>query len=217
MIEQRLHVLPGLPGDETDRTVCHRRESLVHIPHPSLGRHLAGQQVPFVNNENTRFVLVRDVVSELLIHLAHLLLGIEKHQHDICAPNATLCPVHSVPIDVRLDAFVSSQARCVHRHEFMTVQVEHHIDAISRRARHLTDNHTFGLNQRIHKRALADVSFSDDRQFHHRRFDFGGHRIQLRNALHDQIEQFIFVSILVHAHAQQPTSAKLMKLIGVCI
>ena len=99
----------------------------------------------------------------------------------------------------------------------MAVQVEHHIDTIPRRARHLTYDHAFGLNQRVDKGALADVSFSDDRQFHHRRFDFGGHRIQLRNALHDQIEQFIFVSILVDADAQQPTSAKLMKLIGVCV
>ena len=107
MIEQRFDVFACLSGNESDGAVSHRRKGFANVSHPAFGRHLAGQLIPFVDNENAWFEVVGNVMSELLIDLAHLLLAVEKHQHHVRSANAALGSVHPVPIDIRLDALVA--------------------------------------------------------------------------------------------------------------
>ena len=60
------------------------------------------------------------------------------------------------------------QARRVDRHERLAVQLEPHVDAVARGARHFADDHPLGLGQRVDERALAHVAAADDRHLHHR-------------------------------------------------
>ena len=215
VVQKCFYILAGLAGNESDRAVCHGRKRLVHVANPAFGRHLAGEQVPFVHDEDTRLVLVSDVMSKLLVNLAHLLFRVEEHQDDVGSANAALGSVHSVPIDIGFNAFVSAQAWRIHGHELMTVQVKHDVYAIAGGSRHLANDHSLGFNERVHECALSDIAFSDNRKLHHWRFDFGRHGIQLRDALHDQVKQFVFVSILMNANPDQPSSTELMKLVRI--
>ena len=200
MVQQCLYVLPGLPRDESDRTISHRRERFTNVTNPALGWHLARELVPFVHNEDTRLELVGDVVSKLLVYFAHLLFAIEEQQNNIRATDATLCSVNPVPIDVCLDAFIASQTWRIDGHKFMPIEFKLHVDAIAGRSGNFADDHSLCLGERIDKRALAYIATTDDSHLHHGRFQRFSVKSHIRQTLNDEVEQHIFVSILLNTY-----------------
>ncbi len=107
VVQKSLHVFTGLSGDERDGAVCHGREVFADVFHPAFGGDKASEFVPFVDDEDTRFEFVVDVVSELFIDFAHRFGAIEEEQYDISAADAALRAMQTVPIDVCFDAFVA--------------------------------------------------------------------------------------------------------------
>ena len=188
---------------------------LSNVFNPALCRDKASELVPFIHYEDTRFKLVVDVVRKLLIDLAHRFGAIEKQQHNIGSSHASLRAVQTVPIDVRPNTLVTAKTRRVDRHEFVAVELEHHVDAIARRSGDLTDYTSILFHKRIHESAFADVTSSNNRNLHRRRFNLTRVRIKVRQVPDDPVKQIGFVAILQHADPHQILVTKLMKLIRV--
>ena len=188
---------------------------LSNVFNPSLGRDKASELVPFIYDEDTRLKLVVDVVRKLLVDLAHRFGAIKKQQYDIRSSYASLSPVQTVPFDVRPNALVTAKPRRVDRHEFVAVELEHHVDAIARRSRDFADNASILFHKRVHESAFANVASPNNRNLHRRRFNLTWVRIKVRQVPDDPIKQICFVAILQHADPHQVLVTKLMKLIRV--
>src|SRR5215471_3589146 len=115
MIEQRLDVFPRLARDEGNGDMPHRGKSVAQIVNPPLGWHLAVEQVPLVDDEDARFVLLRNIFAKLLIDLAQSLRAIEKHQHHVGPANATLRPMKAVKVDVAANASMTPHSCRINR------------------------------------------------------------------------------------------------------
>ena len=60
VLQKFANVFAGHTGNEGDRDVPHRRERLAKVLAPTLGRHMFLHFVPFIDDENTRFVVFFD-------------------------------------------------------------------------------------------------------------------------------------------------------------
>ena len=97
----------------------------------------------------------------------------------------------------------------------MAVHLEHHIDAIAGRSSDFAHNASFGFGQGVYERAFSNIASPHDSDLHHGWLNFRRDGIQLRDPLANQIEQFVFIAILLHADSDQPTSTKPMKFVRV--
>ena len=99
-LSMRLDVLARLAGDKRDRHVPHRAEGVAQVGDPFFGGHPVGHEIPLVDHEHARLVLLGDVVAKLLIDLADPLRGVEEQQHHVGPADAPLGAVRAVKIDV---------------------------------------------------------------------------------------------------------------------
>ena len=97
---------------------------------PALGRHVFGHQIPFVDDENARFVIGLNVVAQLPVDLADSFAAIKHHQDHIGMTNAAVGPMRTVEFNVGADAFASPQARRIDRDHGFPVQFKSNVDAI---------------------------------------------------------------------------------------
>ncbi len=110
-LSSALTFLPVCRRDEGDRHVPHRAEtcragSCTHFRWAS-----ACDQVPLVDDEDARLVLLGDVVAELLVDLADPLAGVEEQQHHVGPADAALRAVRAVEVDVRPNALAACADR----------------------------------------------------------------------------------------------------------
>ena len=78
-----------------------RNVSWRYRTHFSVGMRL-DEQVPLVDHEDARLVLLGDVLAQLLVDLADPLRGVEEQQHHVGPADAALGAVGAVEVDRRV-------------------------------------------------------------------------------------------------------------------
>ena len=114
-----------------------------------------------------------DQGDQLLVHLADPLVGVEEHQNDVGAADASLRPGQRVEVQVGADALFAHKAGGIDDQKGLAVHLDPDIDAVARGSGDGAGDHPLGLGQRVDEGTLADVAPPDDRQFHDRLFPAG--------------------------------------------
>ena len=133
---------------------------------------MLGHQVPFVNDEDTGLVVLFDVADELSVDFRNPLPRVKKHQRHIGVSNTPLRAMGSIKVDVGSNAFASSQTGCVDGDHRFAVHGETNVDAVTGCPSDFAHDHTIRFGDRVDKRALADVTPSDDSELHFRFFQW---------------------------------------------
>ena len=123
-------------------------------------------QVPFIDREDARLVLLGDVIGQLLVESGDALGGVKKEQDDVGAADRPLGPVHRVEIEVVADLGVPLDSGGVDRQERHSVELEMNVDRVAGRARPLGDDHPLGPRQGVDERGLAGVGATDHGDLH---------------------------------------------------
>src|ERR1043166_5371516 len=154
-VDDLLDVLAIFCGQERDRHVLQAREDTPQIVAVLARQGFSLGEVPLVDHEHRRFVVVQNVAGELLVHHARLLARVEQVQHHVGPPDRSLGPRQAVEVDVALDAPSISNAGSVDGEDCLAVALEVDIDAVARRTFHLADDRAFLFGGGVDYRALA--------------------------------------------------------------
>ena len=142
MVQQRLNIPSLLSRDKSNRRVRESRKLCSEIIHPLIRGYITGEQIPFINHEQTGLVILHHITHQLLVDFAYRLHRIKKHQHNICAAYTSLSPMQSVKFEIRPLTLPLPQARCVDCDDTLTVKFKHHIDTVTSGTWHLANNHS---------------------------------------------------------------------------
>ncbi len=138
------------------------------FPWDGVGR-IVHHEVPFIDREDARLVLLGDVIGQLLVESGDALRGVKKEQDDVGAADRSLGSVHRIKIEVVADLGVPLDSGGVDRQERHAVELEMNIDRIAGRARPLGDDHPLGPRQGVDEGGLAGVGAADHGDLHRRR------------------------------------------------
>ena len=166
VIQQRFHIFTGLPGYKCNGGIAHRRKIVMQVINPFFSGHGANQLVPLIDNKNTWFVLLTNVISKLLVNFADPLSGVKKQKNDVGAANATLSPVGTKKINIVLPASGAPQTGGIDGDKSLPIKFKSDVNAVARGTGDFADNHPLGPHERVYKGAFTNIPSANDGYFH---------------------------------------------------
>ena len=125
-------------------------------------------EIPFVDNENARFVRRDDGVGEALVDLAYRNRGIDQKQDDVRSVYGSRRSRVGVELDVVGDLVLLADACRIDGDKGSAVSFEAHVDTVTRRTRNFADDDALLPGECVDKRALTGVALADQCDLHHR-------------------------------------------------
>ena len=182
---------------------------LAHHRRALRGR-VGGDQVPLVDGEDARLVLLGDVVGHLLVEPRDPHGGVEEEQDHVGPPDRALGAVDRVEVEVVPDLGLALDPGGVDRHERQAVELEPDVDRVAGRPRPLRDDHPVRMRQGVDQGRLAGVGAADGGDLHH-----GVGRLEVvagGEHLLDQLGEGVPVAILMGRDGDRLAAPELVEL-----
>ena len=125
-------------------------------------------EIPFVDNDDARFVRRDDGVGEALVDLAYRNRGIDQKQDDVRSVYGSRRSCVGVELDVVGDLVLLADACRVDGDKGSAVSFEAHVDAVTRRTRNFADDDALLPGECVDERALTGVALADQGDLHDR-------------------------------------------------
>ena len=168
-------------------------------------------QVPLVDREDARLVLLGDVVGQLLVEPADALGGVEEQQDDVGPADRPLGAVDRVEVQALADLGLALHAGGVDGQERHAVELEMDVDRVAGGAGPLRDDHPLGVRQGVDEGRLAGVGPADHGDLH-----LGVGRLARRRPAGsislDQLQQLLLVAVLLRRDGDRLAPAELVEL-----
>ena len=126
-----------------------------------LDRHL--RNVPLREHDERRALRLARDVGGGEVALDDPLARVDQHERDVGALGGLERAQLRVVLDPLALLALAAQAGGVDQQERAAVVLEHGVDRVARRARHLRDDRALGADERVEERRLADVRPAEDR------------------------------------------------------
>ncbi len=157
-----MHPAPAERGDRDHRRVAQEPQH-VGDRAPHLLALLRVEQVPLVADDHDGGARGVDALREALVLVGHAFGRVDDEQRGVGAVDRLQRAHEAVVLRRLVDAALAPQARGVDEAQRPVVGLDHRVDRVARRARHVVHDRTVLADEPVEERRLPDVRPPDDR------------------------------------------------------